>query len=95
MTAGANSFDYDRWKQAIEDCGLTTDFYNSRARGKDEIFPWEYTSCGVSRKFLWSEYEKRPSRRPRPMIVKRDTCTGCGVCQQLGIKIIDWKGKNV
>ena len=87
-------FDYDRWKQAIEDCGLTTDFYNSRSRGKDEIFPWEYTSCGVSRKFLWSEYEKA-QQAALTHDCRRDTCTGCGVCQQLGIKIIDWKGKNV
>ncbi|WP_432641943.1 TIGR03960 family B12-binding radical SAM protein [Acidaminococcus sp.] len=87
-------FDYDRWKQAIEDCGLTTDFYNSRPRGKEEIFPWEHTSCGVSRRFLWSEYEKA-QQAALTHDCRRSTCTGCGVCQQLGIKIIDWKGKNV
>ena len=83
-------FDYDRWKQAVEDAGLTTDFYNSRPRGKEEIFPWEHTSCGVSRQFLWSEYEKA-QEAALTHDCRRDTCTGCGVCQKLGIHIIDWK----
>lgn len=83
-------FDYDRWKQAVEDAGLTTDFYNSRPRGKEEIFPWEHTSCGVSRQFLWNEYEKA-QETALTHDCRRDTCTGCGVCQKLGIHIIDWK----
>lgn len=83
-------FDYDRWAQAIADAGLTPDFYNSRPRGKEEIFPWEHTSCGVSRQFLWSEYEKA-QEAALTHDCRRDTCTGCGVCQKLGVTIIDWK----
>ena len=83
-------FDYDRWKQAIGDVGLTMDFYNSRPRGEKEVFSWEHTSCGVTRQFLWSELEKA-KRADLTHDCRRDTCTGCGVCQKLNVKIIDWK----
>ena len=49
---------FDRWKKAIEGAGLDMAFYNNRPRGKNEKFPWEHTSCGVSRGFLWKEYER-------------------------------------
>lgn len=39
-------FDYDRWKQAIEDCGLTTDFYNSRARARMRSSPGNIPAAG-------------------------------------------------
>ncbi len=86
-------FDFDRWKKAIEDCGLTMEFYNSRERGADEIFPWEHTSCGVDRRFLWHEYEKAQAAA-LTHDCRRSTCTGCGVCPNLGVKIIDWKEKG-
>lgn len=86
-------FDFDRWQQAIENSGLTMEFYNTRPRGKEEIFPWEHTSCGVSRKFLRNEYEKA-QQAALTHDCRRSTCTGCGVCQQLGVQIVDWKARK-
>ena len=34
-------FSYNRWLEAISDCGLDKDFYANRDRDMDEIFPWE------------------------------------------------------
>lgn len=87
-------FSFDRWKKAIEGAGLDMAFYNNRPRGKNEKFPWEHTSCGVSRGFLWKEYERAQEAALTPDC-RRGACTGCQVCQQLGVKIIDWKGKEV
>ncbi|UQT39827.1 hypothetical protein M5E89_01560 [Acidaminococcus intestini] len=86
-------FSFDRWKKAIEGAGLDMAFYNNRPRGKNEKFPWEHTSCGVSRGFLWKEYERAQEAALTPDC-RRGACTGCQVCQQLGVKIIDWKGKE-
>ena len=51
-------FSYDRWVQAISDAGLDKDFYATRERAEAEVFPWEHIQPGVSRQFLWNEYEK-------------------------------------
>jgi radical SAM family uncharacterized protein len=86
-------FSFERWKEAIEESGLSMDFYNCRQRDENEKFPWEHTSCGVSRQFLWHEYEKAKQAALTPDC-RRSTCTGCGVCQQLGVRIIDWKDER-
>jgi hypothetical protein len=65
-------------------------FYNARVRDKDEVFPWEHVSPGVERSFLWREFEKS-QRAELTHDCRRSTCTGCGICQNLDMKIIDWK----
>ena len=49
-------FDYQRWMDALEACGLDGDFYAHRERPPDEVFPWcridpmvtPPLSCGMS-----------------------------------------------
>ena len=42
----------DKWLAAFEECGIDPDFYTTRKRADDEIFPWDFLDCGVSREFL-------------------------------------------
>jgi hypothetical protein len=44
------------WTQAFSECGLDPEWYARRARGSDEILPWDFVSVGVNRKFLEQEY---------------------------------------
>ncbi|MCH3950138.1 MAG: TIGR03960 family B12-binding radical SAM protein [Acidaminococcus sp.] len=83
-------FSFERWQEAFTEAGVDMAFYNQRERGKDEIFPWEHTSCGVNRAFLAKEME-RAKVAALTHDCRRSTCTGCGVCQNLGVKIIDWE----
>ena len=83
-------FSYDRWAEACAKAGLDMAFYNARERGADERFPWEHTSCGVDRSFLARELE-RAGKAALTHDCRRASCTGCGVCPNLGVKIIDWK----
>ena len=69
-------FDFDKWKQAIADAGLTMEFYASRERSADEIMPWDHIDVGVSKAFLRREYE-RPSRAEVTPNC-REKCAGCG-----------------
>lgn len=70
-------FNFARWQEAFEECGLNLDFYALRARELDEIFPWETVDCGVRRKYLESEYNK--SLRAETTRDCRQGCTGCGM----------------
>ncbi len=83
-------FSYSRWIEAIEDSGLNKDFYANREREQDEIFPWEHIQPAVNRAFLWNEYQKS-LREELTEDCRHGKCTGCGVCQNLNVKIIDWK----
>lgn len=85
-------FSYDRWLEALEEAGLDKDFYAGRDRKKDELFPWEHIQPAVARGFLWREWEKAQAQQ-LTHDCRRSKCTGCGVCQKLGVDIIDWGGK--
>ncbi len=79
MDGWQEHFRYDLWLAALEKNGLTAAFYCNRERGKDEVFPWEHLSCGVSREYLWREWEKARAGEATPDC-REAGCTGCGAC---------------
>ena len=44
-------------KAACRAAGLDPAFYHCRERGEGELFPWEIIDQGVSRDYLWHEYQ--------------------------------------
>lgn len=84
-------FDYDLWLEALAESGIDKDFYAARDREKNEVFPWEHIQPAVARGFLWREWEKAQAQQ-LTHDCRRSSCTGCGVCQKLGVDIIDWGG---
>lgn len=74
-------FDYQRWLDALEACGLNGDFYAHRVRERDEVFPWSVPSVGVSRDFLWREREKCCQSQTTPDC--RTQCSACGANEML------------
>jgi radical SAM superfamily enzyme YgiQ (UPF0313 family) len=40
------------WNQALKKNGLSQDYYLHRARGLDELFPWDHLNLGISRSRL-------------------------------------------
>ena len=79
-------FDYDRWLQALSDCGLDKEFYIARERDEDEHFPWEHVQPAVARGFLRREYQKALAGE-LTHDCRHGDCTGCGVCQKLGVQV--------
>ncbi|MBQ8233051.1 MAG: TIGR03960 family B12-binding radical SAM protein [Lachnospiraceae bacterium] len=74
--AWSEYFHNDRWLEAFEECGLTIDFYNTRERSLDEIFPWDFIDCGVTKEFLKREWLKALKEETSPNCKKQ--CQGCG-----------------
>ena len=72
----SEGFDFEKWKEAFEECGIDRDFYTSRERDKDEVLPWDFIDTGVTRDFLWREWEK--ARAGEVTLNCRDKCAGCG-----------------
>ena len=79
----SEQFKYDEWMKAFEDCGLDPAFYANRERGKDEILPWDFLDCGITKAFLWREKEK--SERAETTRDCRQGCNGCGIQRIKGL----------
>ena len=75
-------FHYGRWIEAFDECELSMDFYTSRERSLDEIFPWDFISCGVSKNFLKREWERAQRGEVTPNC--REACSGCGIASYQG-----------
>lgn len=82
-------FKYDVWMDAFARCGIDPHFYANRDRDQDEILPWQHLSSGVHPEFLAKEYNNAIQAGYTPDC-RRDSCSACGVCQGLGVEVLDW-----
>lgn len=69
-------FNNDIWMKAFEECGVSIDFYTTRERSLDEIFPWDFIDAGVSKEFLKREWQRALKGEVTPNC--RQKCAGCG-----------------
>ena len=75
--AWSESFNNEIWMNAFETCGVDIDFYTTRARSLDEIFPWDFIDTGVTKEFLKREWINATKETVTPNCRMR--CSGCGV----------------
>lgn len=87
-----DQFKDEVWKDAFCRCGVAPEFYSRRTRDPEEVLPWAHTSPGVSADFLRREWQ-RAQEAALTHDCRRETCTGCGVCPELGCEIVDWRGE--
>ena len=67
------------WTQAIKTVNVNPEFYVYRERDRDELFPWDFIDHGVSKDYLWHEYQLAlvgESTEP----CDPGNCVACGVC---------------
>ena len=69
-------FNYARWYDAFQECGIDEDFYTTRGYGEDEILPWDTIDVGVSKAFLKRERHRAYDGKVTPDC--RHGCAGCG-----------------
>ena len=69
-------FNNDVWMKAFETCGVDMDFYTTRQRSLDEVFPWGFIDAGVTKEFLIREWNCAVNEQVTPNC--RQRCSGCG-----------------
>lgn len=69
-------FDNQKWMDAFSECGISIDFYNLRTRHTNEILPWDFIDCGVTKSFLKREWERAQQEKITQNC--RMACNGCG-----------------
>ncbi len=70
-------FDVSLWQEAMAACGVEDRFYLERPRDREEVFPWDMIEVGVSRRFLWREYQRAMRADLSPDC--RFDCHNCGI----------------
>lgn len=65
---------------ALRETGVDVAFHTSRARGYEEVLPWEIVDSGMGRPFLEKEHTRAQVSRSTAPCPSVDTCTRCGVC---------------
>ncbi len=66
----------DVWMSCFEDCGVDIGFYTTRERADNELFPWDFLDCGVTKQFLLREWKKAQEGVVSPNC--KAQCQGCG-----------------
>ena len=69
-------FDYGKWLDAFEKCGVDVDYYTTRGFGEEELLPWDAIDVGVSKKFLLRE--RKRAYENLVTLDCRHGCAGCG-----------------
>lgn len=75
--AWQDQFNYNIWMDAFDAIGISPDFYTSRKREMDEVFPWDHIHTGVTRKYLQREFER--SQKGELTADCREGCHACGI----------------
>ncbi len=89
--AWSEYFRNEIWMDTFAECGIDPDFYTTREREEDEVFPWDFLDCGVTKEFLLREWKKALEETVSPNC--REKCQGCGA-SRFGGGICFTDGKN-
>ena len=82
----------DVWIQTFEECGVDVDFYTTRERSLDEVFPWDFIDAGVTKAFLKKEWER--ALKEEVTLNCKDKCNGCGA-GKFGVGICNMKRNSM
>lgn len=82
-------YKHDTWLEAFAKCGVDMAYYNERTRDFNEALPWDITSPGVNKDFLLREWQQA-MQGALTIDCRRSKCTGCGICPNLGVHVIDY-----
>ena len=69
-------FHNERWMEAFDETRTDLLFYTTRKRKKEERFPWDFIDSGVTKDFLYREWERAMDETVTPNC--RRQCQGCG-----------------
>lgn len=75
-------FDFDKWRQSFDECGLDMSFYANRRRSYDEVAPWSHMNLLVSHEFFVEENKRAHAEVCTPNC--REKCSNCGVIKNVG-----------
>lgn len=78
-------FRLSKWENVFSEMKLDASAYAHEDMPYESTLPWDHISAGVSKKWLWEEYQKALQVALTPNC--RTQCTSCGVCPHFEITL--------
>lgn len=75
--AWQDQFNYNVWMDAFDAHEINPEFYTSRPRASDEVFPWDHIHTGVTKRYLMNEFVN--SQHELLTGDCREGCHACGI----------------
>lgn len=79
-------FSFEDWNNAFLESGINLKEYQGPYDFNSD-FPWDHIDSGVTKAYLWSEYQKY-FKSESSLDCRWNSCTYCGVCQIYKVKNI-------
>jgi len=67
------------WSEATKAINVNPEFYVYREREREELLPWDFIDHGLSKDYLWNEYQAALAGETTPPC-DPGNCVTCGVC---------------
>jgi radical SAM family uncharacterized protein/radical SAM-linked protein len=77
LDAWSEAFDFKKWKTAMKLTGIDVTDFAKKTFEKSELLPWEKIDIGITKEFLWKEYQKALSGNITTDC--RKVCHDCGL----------------
>lgn len=92
LDAWGETFDFQKWTQAMEETGINASAYTEKTYKTDEMLPWDIIDIGVNKDFLCKEYQRAITGGKTSDC--RKVCHACGLkckeqIQDTGCRIQD------
>jgi radical SAM family uncharacterized protein/radical SAM-linked protein len=71
------AFDYEKWERAMDISGIRAEDFATRQFNSESNLPWDNIDTGISKDFLWREYQNALSEKFTPDCRKH--CHNCGL----------------
>lgn len=82
LDAWGETFDFQKWTQAMEETGINASAYAEKTYKTDEILPWDIIDTGVNKDFLCKEYQRAITGEKTSDC--RKVCHACGLrCKEV------------
>ena len=76
------SFSFENWMEAFDECGIDPTFYSNRRREFSEILPWDHLDYSIRKEFLAEENRRAHQNLTTPNC--RQKCSACGAAKLNG-----------
>ena len=73
------------WRQALDEAGISLDWYCQRERGEHEALPWDHLDSGLEKDWLWQDWQDAISEKELDDC-RWIPCYDCGVCPGLDLQ---------
>ncbi|MEK7741478.1 MAG: TIGR03960 family B12-binding radical SAM protein, partial [Nitrospirota bacterium] len=93
LDAWGETFDFQKWTQAMEETGINAAAYAEKTYGTDERLPWDIIDTGVNKDFLCKEYQRAITGEKTSDC--RKVCHACGLkCKEVKNEKLEVKSSD-